>query len=133
MAKRFNLKRILAPVGDIVRKLKSRRDELMGEVDLIDSQLARFGGGVAGNGRKKQSTAAAPKRRGRKRRSRQDLEMIAQEVVQFIGGKGKEGVSGKEIKAQFGDLLPSVNAWLKNYSTAKVKTTGAKSRMLYHA
>ena len=36
MAKRFNLKKILAPVDDVVRKLKHRRDVLMEEVNLLE-------------------------------------------------------------------------------------------------
>src|SRR5690348_2312634 len=83
-------------------------------------------------GRAPAKAARASKRAGRKRRSRADLETQAAEVVKFIAGKGKEGVTGKEIKAQFGGLLPSVNAWLRNYSKVKVRTTGAKSAMRYH-
>lgn len=130
MAKAFDLKSVLAPVDDIIRRLRVRRDQLVAEVDVIDRELARLGGGTRGATGK---VARGAKRAGRKRRSRSDLEARAAEVVQFISDKGKEGATGKEIKAQFGALLPSVNAWLKNYSKAKVRTTGAKAAMRYYA
>lgn len=134
MAKRFNLKKILAPVDDVVRKLKHRRDVLMEEVNLLEAELDRLGGRRRKPGPKPEGAAASqPGRKVRKRRSREQLESMAADIVKFIGGKGKEGASGNEIKAEFGDLLPSVNAWLKNYSTAKVKTTGSKSKMRYFA
>jgi hypothetical protein len=134
MAKQFNLKRVLAPVSDIVRKLKDRRDVLMAEVNLINDEINRLGGNARGRrGPKPAGSADEPKRRVRRRRSREQLETMAADVVKFINGKGKEGASATEIKSEFGDLLPSVNAWLKNYSTAKVKTTGNKSKMRYFA
>jgi hypothetical protein len=135
MPKAFNLKKVLAPVSDIVRKLKNRRDVLMAEVDLIDNQLARFGG-KGGRGRKatvSEGGSDEPKRKVRRRRSREQLVAMASDIVKFIGSKGKEGATAKEVKSQFGNLLPSVNAWLKLYSTAKVKTTGSKSKMRYFA
>jgi hypothetical protein len=134
MAKQFDLKRVLAPVSDIVRKLKHRRDVLMAEVNLINDEITRLGGNGRGRrGPKPAAGADEPRRRVRRRRSREQLEAMATNVVKFINGKGKEGASATEIKSQFGDLLPSVNAWLKNYSTAKVKTTGNKSKMRYFA
>ena len=133
MAKRFNLKKILAPVDDVVRKLKHRRDVLMEEVNLLQAELDRLGGRRRKPGPKPEGTATQPGRKLRKRRTREQLKSMAAEIVEFVRGKGKEGASGNEIKAQFGDLLPSVNAWLKNYSTAKVKTTGSKSKMRYFA
>jgi len=132
MAKKFNLKKILAPVGDIVRKLKNRRGELMSEVEIIDRELSRFGGSRRGR-RPNQAPATAKRRGKRKRRSREELDALAEEIFKFIGSKGKGGVTGKEIQAQFGPMVPSVNAWLKLYSPAKVKTTGAKSKMRYYA
>jgi len=133
MAKRFNLKKILAPVDDVVRKLKHRRDVLMEEVNLLEAELDRLGGRRRKPGPKPEGAASQPGRKVRKRRSREQLESMAAGIVEFIRGKGKEGASGNEIKAEFGDLLPSVNAWLKNYSTAKVKTQGSKSKMRYFA
>jgi hypothetical protein len=132
MAKRFDLKKVLAPVGDVVRKLKNRRDVLMAEVEELNDQIARFEGRRGKRG-PKPADAGQPAPKTRKRRSRDQLEAMAADIVAFIASKGKEGASGNEIKSQFGDLLPSVNAWLKNYSKAKVKTTGNKSKMKYFA
>ena len=138
MARSFDLKKVLAPVDDVVRRLKTRRDELLAEARLIDDQISRFSGAKGSNGRSAQTfsneTERAKPRGSRKRRSRADLEAQAKDVVAFIADKGKDGVTGREIKAKFGDLLPSVNAWLKSYARgAKVKTTGARASMKYHA
>jgi hypothetical protein len=138
MAKQFNLKRIMEPVKDIVRKLKDRRSYLMEEVDEIERHLKAMGD-RAGNGRRAKRDDDATEasngihKRKRSRRSREELVTIAGEIVELIRSKGKEGATAKEIKVKFGNLLPSVNAWLKNYSAVKVKTTGAKSKMRYFA
>ncbi len=141
MPKEFDLQSVLAPVERIVGRLRKRRDELTAEIELIDSQITRFDGiGTGGKARKQETQEAEPastrkkRRRGKRiRRSREEIEALANEVVEFIKAKGKDGVSGTDIKARFGDLFPSVNAWLKNYSKAKVKTTGIKSKMKYFA
>src|SRR4051794_19718000 len=130
MARQFNLKRILAPVGDIVRKLKSRRDELMSEVDQINGEIDRLNGRARGRRKAEANEGMMPSRK-RKRRSREELTAIAQEIVSFIRDKGKEGIVAKDLQAKFGPLVPSANAWLKAYSPVKVKTSGAKSKMRY--
>jgi hypothetical protein len=137
MARTFDLKKVMAPVGDIVRKLNARRASLLEEVAMLDRELERLGGGGRRRGRPSAAEAgtgaatSSEPRRKRRRRKREDLESMAQDIVKFIGSRGKEGATAKEIKSQFGNLLPSVNAWLKNYSKAKVRTTGAKATMRY--
>lgn len=132
MARTFDLQAILAPVADIIDRLKNRREALIADVELIDGELARLDG--HGKAAKQPPAAAGPKRRGkRSRRSREELNVIAQNVISFIRGKGKEGAAAKELQAQFGPLVPSVNAWLKNYSPVKVTTSGSKAQMRYFA
>jgi hypothetical protein len=133
MARPFDLKKVLSPVADIVRKLKNRREQLMWEVDIIEGELKKLGG--RGRGARKTTEEADPHRRSgkRKRRSREELNALAQEVVSFIREKGKAGAAAKDLQVQFGPLVPSVNAWLKLYSPVKVKTTGVKAKMRYFA
>jgi hypothetical protein len=133
MKRKTSIQDILAPIKDIVARLQGRRRDLMEEVNLLDSELTRLGGSSK-RGRGKAAAAGGPVRRGkRRRRKREDIEAQAAEVVEFISSAGKAGASGKEIKTKFGNLLPSVNAWLKNYSKAKVRTSGEKSTMRYYA
>jgi hypothetical protein len=130
MPRPFNLSSILAPVGNIVAKLKARRDQLLAEADMIGAQIERFGGSV------KAKVAKVGKRaKGKRvRRSREDLEKQAVKVVAFIKAAGAEGTTGKEIKAEFGPLLPSPKQWLKSYAPdQKVKVTGAKTKTRYSA
>jgi hypothetical protein len=141
MAKQFNLKRVMQPAKDIVRKLKDRRSYLMEEVTMIEGHLAAIGGKIAkraksmvsGNGTESTETTGTKRKGKRTRRSREELVTMAGEVVALIKSKGKEGASAADVKSQFGNLLPSVNAWLKLYSPTKVKTTGSKSKMRYFA
>jgi len=133
MARPFDLKKILAPVGGIISKLEKRRDQLAAELQQVEGEISRLSGRTS---RKRilshENTDGTPTtRRKRVRRKREDLEALAHKIIEFIGSKGKAGASGGEIKAEFGNLLPSVNAWLKEYSKAKFKTTGVKSKTRY--
>jgi hypothetical protein len=133
MARIFDLKKILAPVGGIISKLEKRRGQLAAELQQVEGEISRLSGRTS---RKRnlslEHANGAPARRSKRvRRKREDLEALAQKIIEFIGSKGKVGASGGEIKAEFGSLLPSVNAWLKEYSKAKFKTTGAKSKTRY--
>jgi hypothetical protein len=131
MAQKFNLTKILAPVDDIVRTLKNRRDDLMVEIDFLNGEIDRLSG-RSRRQRRQTEEAADVKRKGkRKRRSREELNTLAQDVVSFIREKGKEGAAAKELQTMFGPLVPSVNAWLKTYAPVKVKTRGIKSKMRY--
>jgi hypothetical protein len=129
MPRPFDLKKLLAPVGDIVRKLNNRRQQLMSEVELIDGQLARF------NGKGRRKRIAGVPRMGRKkrvRRNRPELEAQAQQVVDFIKGAGKAGLSGQEIKVKFGITAPSLKAYLKQYAPgARITTIGKQRSMRY--
>jgi len=134
MARAFDLKKILAPVGGIISKLEKRRQYLAAELQVVEDQISRLSGRTS---RKRTPSAdnangTPGTRRKRVRRSREDLEAMAQKIIDFIGSKGKAGASGGEIKAEFGNLLPSVNAWLKLYSKTKFKTTGSKSKTRYY-
>lgn len=136
MARQFDLKAILFPIGDIVRRLKDRRAVLMEEIDALDATLTRFNGAKR-RGRKPSSpddaTAEAPKRKGKRtRRDRASIEAEAQQIVEFIKAAGKDGVGAKDIKGRFHIPAPSVKGYLKTYAPAsKVKTVGHKSTMRY--
>jgi hypothetical protein len=142
MAKPFgHISRILAPLSEIIEKLKERRALLEdqkrsveAEIELIEGELARLNGG---HGRAKKGERAEPDKRGRGkrvRRTRDQVEAHAGQIVDYIRSKGKEGVSGREIKAKFGAVLPTVQAYLKQYAPdAKIKTEGKKAAMRYLA
>ena len=67
----------------------------------------------------------------KRRRSTEECEAQAAEIVAFIKAAGKDGVGGGDITAQFGKIAPSVRAFLEKYSDAKIKTTGNKASMRY--
>src|SRR5687768_5748657 len=119
MAKRRTDLGTLLPQDFIIKGLNQRRDlleeqreEIETQLELIERELKRFG--VHGNNGS--SHLAKGRRGGRKgrrtRRSREEIQAAAKKVVDFISAGGKEGRSGREIKAKFGALLPSVKGWL---------------------
>jgi len=129
---------ILSPLSDVLDRLNRRREVVAAELAQLDDHIARIGGhGRRGRKAAIVATDGAPvaRRKGKRtRRSREELETQAAEIADFIKSAGKEGATGKEIKTKFGNLLPSVNAWLKLYNRgAKIKTTGQKSKMRYMA
>src|ERR1700759_1520093 len=114
MAKPFDLEQILAPVADIVRRLNDRRQHLLAEVEMIESEVARLGGGRSDSQSNNVHTPRiAGGRRKRIRRSRAEVEAEAKQVVEFIRSAGKAGLSGREIKTKFKIGAPSLNGYLR--------------------
>lgn len=137
--KTFDLKKILSPVANIVRRLKDRRAVLMDEITALDDTLHRFNGKA---GRKRKASggdtpsddmAETPKRKGKRtRRDRAEIEADVAKIVEFIKASGTNGVGAKDIKAKFTISAPSVKSYLKQYAPkGTFKTTGAKSKMRY--
>lgn len=85
----------------------------------------------------KKATAPKPKKKGgRVRRSREDLEGQAQQVVKTIKGSGAEGISSGELMAKHKGInfVPSVTQWLKKYAKGGgYKTKGKKQFTRFHA
>jgi hypothetical protein len=108
MAKPFgDISRILAPLSEIIDKLKERRAlpedqkrSVEAEIELIEGELARLNGG---HGRAKKGERAEPGKRGRGkrvRRTRDQVEAHAGQIVEFIreqgqGGRQRQGDQGE--------------------------------------
>jgi hypothetical protein len=65
------------------------------------------------------------------RRSIDELQADAKAIFEFVQTKGKEGVSGAEIRAQFPRVSGSIKAFVKKYTGADLKTEGLKVSMRY--
>ncbi|MDB5322218.1 MAG: hypothetical protein JWN40_3849 [Phycisphaerales bacterium] len=129
--KQFDLTTLLDPT-DIIRRLQKRRDELMSEVDLIDGEIVRFGGGIVGRKPPKGTKIGKPKGKRRVKRTADQLIAHAQQIVEFIKAAGKEGVSGKDINAKFDGVNPSAKQFLKTHAPdTKIKTSGKRAAMRY--
>jgi hypothetical protein len=146
------VREISGKVNDGINALLAERAELerqTGErMKLIDHDIQQLngvylsatgknhpkvGGGVRTSTRKKPGRPKKAKGEKRVRRSKGELAKLGSQVVAFIRKSGKDGASGAEIKAKFGDLLPSIRAFLKsNVPDAKIRTSGKKAMTRYH-
>jgi hypothetical protein len=131
---------------------------LHAETDLIARLKAKLGGKAeapvrAKPGRKPAKAAAAPtapkkgKQRRRshaaptefsvsvgRRRSPRQLKRLAAGIVKLISDAKAKGVSGRDIRARFGVVGPTVKEFLTSHAPGfKVKTTGEKATMRYFA
>jgi hypothetical protein len=116
---------------------------LHAETDLIARLTAKLSGKAAEParakaGRKPGKTAAAPaapkRRKQRRRRSPRELKKMAADIVRLIADAKTKGVSGRDIKARFGVVGPTVKEFLTSHAPGfKVKTTGEKATMRYFA
>ena len=61
------------------------------------------------------------------RRSAGELETDAKAIVDFVQSKGKEGVRGSEIKAQFPRIVGGIKSFLSKYTGTDLRTEGEKS------
>jgi len=111
---------------------KARQVEADLEISRLEGAIAALKGGKSGNGRLKNGTSSRSRRRIIKRRSTAHLAKIAADVWKFIEAAGKDGVSGRDLQAKFGKLIPTPAKFLAHHDH-KVRTTGAKTKMRYQA
>ena len=95
-------------------------------------------GHEVGNGRpsKAKSTNSAPaaKVRASKKRIRRSPEQLAKYAngaYEFI--KAHPGCGGGAIRKAFADIGQDIKGFIDKHSDKKIKTTGKKSKMAYHA
>ena len=51
----------------------------------------------------------------------------------MIRGAGKDGIGGGEIRKKFPGVGQNIKGFVQQYAGVKVKTTGQKVKMRYHA
>jgi hypothetical protein len=104
-------------------------------LDFMD--LGWKGNGSGGlTARKKTASVPAAPVAGKKRRIRRTPEQLkaeADKVLAMIRGAGKAGIGGGEIRKKFPGVGQNIKAFVQQYAGVKVKTTGQKVKMRYHA
>lgn len=67
------------------------------------------------------------------RRNPDQLKKYADSVYQLIRGAGSEGASGGDIRRQYPNVGQDIKGFLQKHGGHRVRTTGQKSFMRYHA
>jgi hypothetical protein len=67
------------------------------------------------------------------KRTPEEVNQQAKEMLAFIKKAGEDGVTGKEINAKFGKVVGTTRAFVESRTGEKVKTKGERSAMRYFA
>lgn len=137
------------------RPVRDRIDELERELEQLRAFLKDFAGGGTmhrrGPGRPPGSGARRPGRppgtarrgpgrppgstnkRRRVRRSSEDVNKQAHDMLSDIQGAGKEGIGGGELTRKYGMVRPTIKEFIESRTQAKLKMVGPFNRARYVA
>lgn len=127
------IKSSVAELAAQINSLNERYQRITGE-DCVRLDFVGQGK-LKGRGRSElpnQDSGAKAVAKKRIRRSGEELKEMAENIFAFIKKAGSEGVKGSAIRAEFGQLLPSIKVFLKQHGGKTVKTKGSKAAMTYH-
>ena len=131
------IKQSVVQLAAQIASLNERYRRITGD-DIANVEITGSNGKV-GRGRSsakqsaEQPAAKNGKAKRRVRRTTEELNEMASNIIAFIKRAGTEGVKGSAIKAEFGPILPSIKEFLKLYGGGKaIKSKGQKATMAYH-
>jgi hypothetical protein len=131
------VKSLLKTMRDIDRQRKERVADLDQAARIIGKELADLGHKVGvGNDKptKARATNGKASTKGKRvRRTPEQLKAEAEKALATIRKSGKEGVSGKDIRKVVPGIGQNIKAFIEQNAGEKVRTTGAKASMRYHA
>ena len=148
-ATKINVESLFKEVQSIGSKCQQGIDELLKEqaeirraseerIGLIAEQVERLNELYhSATGRyyvssKKDKAVKADGGERQARRSSADLKAQAEEVVDFLKVKGREGAKAGELKEKFGKLSPGVKPFIEKHTDYKIKTEGEKAGTVYY-
>jgi hypothetical protein len=129
------VKSLLRTLKHIDQERKQRTADLEDAAKVILKQLTELGhGGSNGRalGKKAKRVAAAGKRR-RIRRTPDQLKAEATKVLAMIRKADKDGIGGAEIRKSVNGVGQNIKAFVEKNAGVKIRTTGQKVKMRYHA
>jgi hypothetical protein len=131
------VKKLLKTMRKIEQERKARTADLDHAAKLIGKQLADLGhrlgipdSGHAKNGARKPRAGTKGKR---VRRSAEQLKAEAERALGIIRKAGKDGVSGAQIRKVVPGIGQNIKTFVEKNAGEKIRTTGAKASMKYHA
>ena len=131
---------LMAEVERLQNKIRNEIQYHQDEIAILEKLLG--GGSEVGNGRiATVRRGRPPKTRGARktsrkggRRSREEIEAEAAEVVKLIKGAGSGGISASDILAKYPSIFPSVKQYLLKYAKGSgIKAVGKKQFTKYVA
>jgi hypothetical protein len=133
------VKSLLRTLKHIDQERKQRTADLEEAAKVVFKQLAELGhsgvnsAAAATKAAKRTVTTVITRGKKRIRRSPGQLKAEAAKAFAMIRVAGKEGIGGAEIRKSVPGVGPNIRAFVENNGGGKVKTTGRKSQMRYHA
>ena len=132
------VKSLLRTLKHIDQERKQRTADLEEAAKVILKQLAEMGHIAVGKSATKAKKATAEKapttgKNRRIRRSPEQLKAEAAKVLAMIKKSGKEGIGGAEIRKSVPGVGQNIKEFVEKNAGVKVKTTGQKVKMRYHA
>jgi hypothetical protein len=129
------VKSLLRTLKRIDQERKQRTADLEEATKVIVKQLTELGH-VGSNSKAAAKNAKRVAATGKKRRIRRKPEQLkaeATKVLAMIRKAGKEGIGGAEIRKSVRGVGQNIKAFVEKNAGVKVKTTGQKVTMRYHA
>jgi hypothetical protein len=129
------VKSLLRTLKHIDRERKQRTADLEEAAKVVLKQLTELGhvGSNSKTAAKKAQRVAATGKKRRIRRKPEQLKAEATKVLAMIRKAGKEGIGGAEIRKSVPGVGQNIKAFVEKNAGVKVKTTGQKVTMRYHA
>ena len=122
---------LLREQAEIRRAAEERTGSIAEQVERLNELYHSATGRYYVSSKKDKAAAKADGGERQARRSTADLKAQAEEVVDFLKVKGREGAKATEIKAKFGKLSPGVKPFIEKHTDYKIKTEGAKAGTVY--
>ena len=131
------VKKLLKTMRNIDQERKARTADLDHAAKLIGKELADLGHriGIPDSGHAKKA-AAKPRGRTKGKRVRRSADQLKAEAARALGmirKAGKEGIRGAEIRKAIPGVGQNIKTFVEKNTGEKIKTTGAKASMKYHA
>jgi len=129
------IKSLLRTLKHIDQERKQRTADLEEAAKVILKQLAEMGhiGSNSKAAAKKAKRVASTGKKRRMRRSPEQLKGEATKVLAMIRKAGKEGIGGAEIRKSVPGVGQNIKEFVEKNAGVKLKTTGQKVKMRYHA
>jgi len=129
------VKSLLRTLKHIDQERKQRTADLEEAAKVVLKQLTDLGhtGSNSKVAAKKAKRVAATGKKRRIRRTPERLKAEAMKVLAMIRKAGKEGIGGSEIRKSVPGVGQNIKAFVEKNAGVKVKTTGQKVTMRYHA
>jgi hypothetical protein len=114
--------------------LSMAKTEVAKMVRLIDHLEELLGDGPSTTtATTKAKPGPKPSKAKQSKRTPEQVNKQATEMLAFIKKAGEEGVSGREINSKFGKVIPTVKVFVETRTGEKLKTKGQRSAMRYFA